>query len=367
MSNDSKKCEYNTKLHSGNKNNYIIWYNTVKNDLLKTEPQNILARARCLTEMVNNTIKELQLKLLLPKLDNINKYKCNINPMKHLLFLINWGGLRMENTKGIPTTLKEYERKSKNWLNGRRAPNYGKTLFPWFLNEIDNYANKISLILTDNNKQRDILYNIIVFKIYAKLCGCSVSLHEQAKKAPFFCKNSVERKCKLRECLQLKAKDHQYVQGFPSCFEEAVGYFNQKSNEFIGKYNVIYNGHTIKTENNIKSNNDSDSILKLKDRIKILENELNEAKHKILKYKNENKELKFKLTNIGSNNSSNKNGIKLKQRIQNTAQMNRIQTANNMVPVFTQNIIPFNRPNNIMPYTFIFNGNIIPYNIIPKQ
>merc|ERR1719361_2632195 len=56
----------------------------------------------------------------------------------------------------------------------------------------------------------------------------------------FFCKNSVERKGKLKSLLQSYAPDHQYIQGFPSCFEEAVGYFKKKSNEYLDKYKENY-------------------------------------------------------------------------------------------------------------------------------
>ena len=39
----------------------------------------------------------------------------------------------------MPKTLKEYEIRSRNWLNGRRAPNYAKTLFP----EMIQYVKKV--------------------------------------------------------------------------------------------------------------------------------------------------------------------------------------------------------------------------------
>ena len=108
----------------------------------------------------------------------------------------------------------------------KRAPNYGKTLFPYFIASAEQYVSKVAKVLiAENEEQQQLYYDTVIYLVLAKLCGISVTLHEQAKKAPFFCKNSVERKGKLKTLLQSYAPDHQYIQGFPSCFEEAVGYF----------------------------------------------------------------------------------------------------------------------------------------------
>ena len=169
----------------------------------------------------------MNMNLGLPALSAAQQYSCSVQPTEHLKFLLDWPGLRVDNSPKAPKTKKEYEKKSKNWLNGRRAPNYGKTLFPFFIHDAERYILATSKILIKNDEEKQKLYyDIVIYKVLAQLCGCSVSLHEQAKKAPFFCKNSVERKGRLKEILQSYASDHEYIQGFPSCFEEAIGYFD---------------------------------------------------------------------------------------------------------------------------------------------
>jgi len=263
--NSRLKKTHKMSISDEERKNFDAWYIVVKRELLRTEPQNILARAKCFTDIINESCDVLISELKLPKITKNLKYVSNINPLNHLNFLTTWCGLRIENTDRVPKTRKEYEKKSKNWLNGRRAPNYGKTLFPMFIFESEKYAVKLSKVLIPNNdKKRGLLCDIIVYKVLSKLCGCSVSLHEQAKKAPFFCKNSVERKCKLRSLLQDYAKEHKYVQGFPSCFEEAVGYFNKKLRELIGTYQHVFNNennnNNNNNNNNVNNNNDDHKI-----------------------------------------------------------------------------------------------------------
>ena len=48
----------------------------------------------------------------------------------YMQFIIDWNVLKMKQIKNSPASIEEYERKARNWLNGRRAPNYAQTLFP---------------------------------------------------------------------------------------------------------------------------------------------------------------------------------------------------------------------------------------------
>eukprot|EP01084_Bolivina_argentea_P158370 275884_1 len=115
------------------KSQFQFWYEQVKRELLITEPQNILARAECCQNIINECVSHMNKQLKLPMLQLQHQYKCNLSPKVHLTFLLNWPGLRIDNSPKAPKSKKEYEKKSKNWLNGRRAPNYGKTLFPFFV------------------------------------------------------------------------------------------------------------------------------------------------------------------------------------------------------------------------------------------
>ena len=226
------------------------WYETIKRELLVAEPKNILIRSECCAKVINDCITSINIKLDLPHLSTSQEYSCTIDPLKHLEFLLNWPGLRLDNSPKAPKTKKEYEKKSKNWLNGRRAPNYGRTLFPFFIHEAENYISSTSKKLIKNERARQKLYyNIVIYKVLAKLCAACVTLNQQAKKAPFFCKNSIERKGLTKEILQSYASDHQYIHGFPSCFEEAIGYFDGKSDEYFNKYKSEYlEFHKVKIE-----------------------------------------------------------------------------------------------------------------------
>eukprot|EP01083_Nonionella_stella_P138671 422042_1 len=185
------------------KSQFQLWHEQVKRELLITEPQNILARAECCKNIINECISHMNMNLGLRTLSTMEQYTCKVIATDHLKYLLNWPGLRVDNSPKAPKSKKEYEKKSKNWLNGRRAPNYGKTLFPYFITDCERYVNEMSKsIITNNDEKRKLYYDIIMYKVLAQLCGCSVSLHEQAKKAPFFCKNSVERKGRLKEMLQ---------------------------------------------------------------------------------------------------------------------------------------------------------------------
>jgi len=223
---------------------YAEWFSSIKRELLVSEPLNIAARAQCCQNLVNEAISSLNTQLGLEQLESGQQYKCNVDARAHLKFLINWPGLRIgSDSAKAPRSKREYEKKAKNWLNGRRAPNYGRTLFPHFISEAEQYSNKVTKFLISGNNtqhQQSLYYKILIYKILAQLCGCSVSLNEQAKKAPFFCKNSIERKGKLKEILQAYAFDHQYIQGFPSCFEEAIDYFENKSNRYFAQYRDKY-------------------------------------------------------------------------------------------------------------------------------
>jgi len=213
------------------------WYEEVKCELLRTEPLNIAARATACTSLINETIAAINALLQLPAVPKEQRFVSSVRGKEaiceHLPFLLHWPGLRTDASTKRAASKKEYEKKSKNWLNGRRAPNYAKTLFPRFIHDAEAYARTMAAQLIGGRDEaaaakRKLYEDVVMYGVLERLCGCMLSLHEQAKKAPFFCKNSLERKGPLRQLLQGYANDHEYVQGFPSCAEAAVGYFHKK-------------------------------------------------------------------------------------------------------------------------------------------
>ena len=89
---------------------------------------------------------------------NISKLSCEIESsikfvykteaIKHLGFITNWNGINLNQAKSMPKSLKEYENRSKNWLNGRRAPNYAKTLFPEMIHAVKKVWSLLFLFLS---------------------------------------------------------------------------------------------------------------------------------------------------------------------------------------------------------------------------
>merc|ERR1719412_2713503 len=99
----------------------------------------------------------------LPDVRECDLFISSLSPSDHLQFLKDWPGLRVDNSPKAPKSKKEYEKKSKNWLNGRRASNYGKTLFPFFIASAEEYLSKVSKILIeDDEKQQQLYYEIVI-------------------------------------------------------------------------------------------------------------------------------------------------------------------------------------------------------------
>ena len=118
------------------------------------ESKNIRTRAIFWTKFVNDTTKRTMSKLqmmLSSTDDNGNgngngrnhnfdgkylpfRFRVN-NPLEHLKFLSEWTGLKTQQMQYMPKSYSEFEYKAKNWLNGRKAPNYALTLFPAMIHQ----------------------------------------------------------------------------------------------------------------------------------------------------------------------------------------------------------------------------------------
>ena len=101
------------------------------------ESKNIKTRAVFWTQFVNDvtakTMEKLRTILNDSRVDlsNYHKFMYEVkDPWKHLRFLAEWTGLKTQQMQYMPKSYTEFEYKAKNWLNGRKAPNYALTLFP---------------------------------------------------------------------------------------------------------------------------------------------------------------------------------------------------------------------------------------------
>eukprot|EP01083_Nonionella_stella_P031645 86659_1 len=195
------------------------WVNICRKTLLDMETRNIHRRAKHWTELVNVKVKDTNSRLNLDSnvFNSIitNKFAYLVDPTsmnKHLGFIINWRGLKTRQIQNAPKTYLEFENKAKNWLNGRRAPNYAATLFPEMIKSSEIYADYISRQIFANNPSHSKMYNkICVIGFLSSLCSARISLNDASKKAYLICKNSVKTgKTQVSQILQRYASDHPY-------------------------------------------------------------------------------------------------------------------------------------------------------------
>ena len=113
------------------------WVDICRRKLLDLETKNIQRRATHWVNLVNDKVKDANCRL---SIDHEKMVKMGLESFgysidaaamnKHLGFIIAWKGLKTRQIQNAPKTYLEFENKAKNWLNGRRAPNYASTLFP---------------------------------------------------------------------------------------------------------------------------------------------------------------------------------------------------------------------------------------------
>ena len=115
-------------LYASNSQNMNEWVAHCKALLIKMECTNIETRSNHWSSVVNTQTHHTNHRLNLTA--PITPYQYHCDPLQHLQFLSEWKGLKMRQITNYPRTYTEFEAKAKNWLNGRRAPNYGATLFP---------------------------------------------------------------------------------------------------------------------------------------------------------------------------------------------------------------------------------------------
>lgn len=121
------------------------------------ESKNIKTRAIFWTQFVNDTTSST-----MGKLDGIledlrverveyPKFQFTVpDPMVHLRFLSEWTGLKTQQMQYMPKSYSEFEYKAKNWLNGRKAPNYALTLFPEMIHRAEAVCKVICSSYCDN-------------------------------------------------------------------------------------------------------------------------------------------------------------------------------------------------------------------------
>lgn len=188
------------------------------------------------------------------------------NDMNEFLSLIlSWNGLNIKLTQSQrnPKTLKDYKNKAKNWINGSRAKHYSRTLYPFMIDCAEKYAERVSNLLfinincigNNNSNLRSIqrqcsslFYDILMYSYLVELCQCRLRVTKMGRRVYLLCDNSItgHKSNTTSKMLQKYAKNHPYIEQFPSHREEAIDYFNkEKQNSFISLFILYQQRQTI--------------------------------------------------------------------------------------------------------------------------
>ena len=199
------------------------------------ETKNIRQRALSWTEIVNaETMRINALLGIVSSSDNANasSYAYTVtDPIKYLPFLSEWNGIRTRNASTRPSSYIEFEAKAKNWLNGRRAPNYGNTLFVEMMKSAENYSKKLAKEFFPSSDALSKQYHkCILFAFLSKLCSERIAVHQSWKKTNILCENSVKNMHSKTAKLLQQYAIHDYVGNdlntFPGNLQRSAAFFS---------------------------------------------------------------------------------------------------------------------------------------------
>ena len=122
--------------------------NSLNNNAKVLEEKVVQTRAKELQQLINDQTEHVNNQLMIfqdikqeEKMKYEFKYEINDDEMKKFLSYIHeWNGLT--SSAKIPQSQKQYENKARNWLNGRRAKQYGNSLFEHMINHCIKVKNR---------------------------------------------------------------------------------------------------------------------------------------------------------------------------------------------------------------------------------
>ena len=215
-------------IYAANSQNMNDWVVHCKALLIKMECTNIQTRSNHWSSIVNTQTHHTNHRLNINQPMTQYKYQCD--PLKHLTFLSEWKGLKMRQITNYPRTYTEFEAKAKNWLNGRRAPNYGATLFPDMIKTAEVYARGIAEQLFNGNDEfLELYFSVLMYAYLAALCSERITMNNASKRTPLLLENSLKYcKTPTAKMLQNYAQDYPYPHQFPSHLRQAADFFHVK-------------------------------------------------------------------------------------------------------------------------------------------
>ena len=161
-----------------------------------------------------------------------NKFRYEISKKKmqsFLSYLYEWEGLKF--CAKIPSTYKDYEMKSRNWLNGKRSKKYSNTLYADMIQSVLSYAEKESIARFPGDNERDkklqlIYHNMLINRCLLNMFSKRIQLNKTAKKSYLISEHTIKAKTtKTKDLLQKYCKNQSNSPSFPSHRREAIDHF----------------------------------------------------------------------------------------------------------------------------------------------
>eukprot|EP01083_Nonionella_stella_P070491 188634_1 len=230
-------------IYAANSQNMGDWVVHCKSLLMKMECTNIQTRSNHWSSIVNTQTHHTNHRLNIIK--SVPSYKYTCDAVKHLSFLADWKGLKMRQITNYPRTYTEFEAKAKNWLNGRRAPNYGASLFPDMIKTAETYAHGLAeQVFGEDSDLFEPYFSVLMYAYLAALCSERITMNNASKRTPLLLENSLKYcKTPTAKMLQTYAQDYPYPHQFPSHLRQAADFFHSKYDDYMNRIYLKQNGN----------------------------------------------------------------------------------------------------------------------------
>jgi len=202
-------------------NDYNKMVKEIREYLMGVCEREINFRWNVWSEIINNGIDKINEKLFGESDDNDDEKKCIPPNFDRKLskqdietiteFINQWNGLKVDVSKR-PKHYEAFRTKAQSWMNGRRATQYGRHLYPVMLNKAHRFVRELAGDYFMIKIQRLEGYNNIIHNVgkinglkelYTKtlmssfivgLCETEISLNRRAKRVYLLCPNSFKSK-----------------------------------------------------------------------------------------------------------------------------------------------------------------------------
>jgi len=190
------------------------WISEIKNLLLITEKENLQMRCTAFEKAMKKAAQIARDLLRRTSLTFKIKFDCNfefkVKIEKYLLYIEKWNGLNEKKMKKSQNSSKHlidkesYMKKAKNWLNGKKAPEYSQSLFSEMIQSIYKYTSEMAksiIFFADNANGNERLQfkfqEYLIFLFLYEIFRTKLSLNDKTKKTYLICSNALKKNKKL--------------------------------------------------------------------------------------------------------------------------------------------------------------------------